>query len=127
VYSEAAESVEYSEAESVSFFLRGGPTAFPAMESLKLRSNEDFGMTFWSTVDIFKAPSLRRVALHLWGDPMTLPLHWGQLTELDLRCSMVWPRNNTGWDGGLSMQDVVKILTMHDKLIKCRLHITDFC
>ncbi|KAJ6583996.1 hypothetical protein DFH09DRAFT_1144002 [Mycena vulgaris] len=97
---------------------------FPNLESLKIHSREDCGSTFWTTVGLLRVSALRRVSLLLRGDPMTLPLLWGELTELELRCYMVWPANDGDWEGGLRAHDVVDVLRRCERLVKCRLHVT---
>ncbi|KAJ7078581.1 hypothetical protein B0H15DRAFT_860190 [Mycena belliarum] len=117
----------YSEAESVAAFLRGGNNEFPALESLNLHTREDAGPVFWSTVELLAVSSLRRVSLQLRGDPMTLPLLWGELTELNMQCFMSWPTNDGDWElweGGMRAHDVVDILRRCQNLVKCRLDVT---
>ncbi|KAJ7439221.1 hypothetical protein FB451DRAFT_1302670 [Mycena latifolia] len=114
----------YSGAESMALFLGGGTQEFPALESLRLHTREDAGPSFWSTVELLKVSSLRRVWLQLRADPLTLPLLWGELTELNLQCFMTWPMNDGDWEGGLRSHDVVDILRRCENLVKCRLDVT---
>ncbi|KAJ6583997.1 hypothetical protein DFH09DRAFT_1144003 [Mycena vulgaris] len=102
----------------------GAADEFPALESLKIHGGEYCDPMFWTTVGLLNVFALRRVSLRLPVNPMTLPLLWGELTELDLKCYMTWAPNTGGWRGGLGMHDVLDILRRCEKLVKCRLHVT---
>ncbi|KAJ6512792.1 hypothetical protein C8R45DRAFT_327316 [Mycena sanguinolenta] len=84
-----------------------------------LRTN--FPYSIADSLDAFRIPTIRDIALCMPAEPHLLPLPWSQLTKLRLECDRV--HTDHGRDGGLDIGGAFDVLRRSPNLIHCELKV----
>ncbi|KAJ7457441.1 hypothetical protein FB451DRAFT_1274899 [Mycena latifolia] len=99
---------------------------FPSLESIDIQCPPDSDqlLTFWDTVSVFHAPNLHRITLDISTEPLTLPIPWSQITDLNLTCFPIWSDTPGGDPGGLNQNGAQTLLRRCPNLVRCFLRVT---
>ncbi|KAJ7617513.1 hypothetical protein DFH06DRAFT_1483562 [Mycena polygramma] len=98
-----------------------GAENLPVLQSLVIR-NTSHAFSRFKHEPVFQIPTLRHVSIHIVLDPISLPLGWSNLTELNLRCDSGWADN--GLEGGLDSRGVLDIFRKCPNLVWCQITAT---
>ncbi|KAJ7682017.1 hypothetical protein DFH06DRAFT_285598 [Mycena polygramma] len=121
-------SINLSGCKSVDAFLAAPRLEgqFPILERIELSHYSQVPPDA-ATWDLLRAPTLRSASLKVEiTDPLSLPLPWDQLTQLDLDCDIPWHFQAGNGGQGLMVGSAVELLHRCHRLEICSLHIAHY-